>query len=67
MFPTIDHATAGPHRVTGTPVKLSETPGGPGFAAPLQGEHTREVMKEFFGLDDRALDDLEARRVIFEA
>lgn len=66
MFPMMDHATAGWHRVTGTPVKLSETPGGPGIPAPLQGEHTREVMKEFFNLDDRALDELESRQVIFE-
>ena len=64
MFPLMQHAVAGPHRVTGTPVKLSETPGGPGIPAPLQGEHTREVMKEFFGLDDEALKDLEARGVI---
>jgi crotonobetainyl-CoA:carnitine CoA-transferase CaiB-like acyl-CoA transferase len=67
MFPTMPHATAGPHRVTGTPVKLSETPGGPGNPAPLQGEHTRAAMREFFGLDDRTLDDLESRRVIFES
>ena len=66
MFPAIDHATAGLHRVTGTPVKLSETPGGPGLGAPLRGEHNREVMKEYFGLEDRELDDLKARRVIFE-
>lgn len=64
MFPLMQHATAGPHRVTGTPVKLSETPGGPGIPAPLQGEHTRNVMQEFFGLDDEVLKDLEARGVI---
>ena len=64
MFPWMAHATAGTHRVTGTPVKLSETPGGPGIPAPLQGEHTREVMKEFFGVDDEALKDLETRGVI---
>jgi len=65
MFPMMEHAKAGSHRVTGTAVKLSETPGGPGGPAPLQGEHTRAVMKEFFGLDDRALDDLALRRVIY--
>jgi crotonobetainyl-CoA:carnitine CoA-transferase CaiB-like acyl-CoA transferase len=64
MFPLMQHAVAGPHRVTGTPVKLSETPGGPGIPAPLQGEHTRDVMRESFGLDDEALNDLEARGVI---
>jgi formyl-CoA transferase/CoA:oxalate CoA-transferase len=67
MFPMIDHAAAGPHRVTGTPVKLAETPGGPGLPAPMRGEHNREVMKEYFGLDDRELDELKSRRVIFEA
>lgn len=65
MFPTMQHATAGPHRVTGTPVKLSETPGGPGAPAPLHSEHTRAVLGEFFDLDELALADLEARRIIY--
>jgi crotonobetainyl-CoA:carnitine CoA-transferase CaiB-like acyl-CoA transferase len=66
MFPTLVHRAAGPHRVTGTPVKLSETPGGPGLAAPLKGEHNREVLKDYFGLDDHELDNLTARHVILE-
>ena len=37
MFPALEHPTAGLHRVTGTPVKLSETPGAPGHPAPLTG------------------------------
>ena len=36
----MEHPTAGRHRVTGTPVKLSETPGSPGAPAPLLGQHT---------------------------
>jgi crotonobetainyl-CoA:carnitine CoA-transferase CaiB-like acyl-CoA transferase len=67
MFPIMQHPTIGPQRVTGTPVKLSETPGGQGTPAPMRGEHTREVLRRFFSLDDHALDDLVARRVIFEA
>ena len=67
MFPTLDHPTAGKHRVTGTPVKLSETPGGPSSPAPLLGQHTREALRNFFDLPDAALDDLAARRVIFES
>ncbi len=66
MFPTIDHPTAGRHRVTGTPVKLSETPGHPSSPAPLLGQHTRCALKDLFALDDAALDDLAARRVVFE-
>jgi len=65
MFPMLDHATAGPHRVTGTPVKLSATPGRPGAPAPRLGEHTRCALEEVLGLDGAALDGLAARGVIF--
>ena len=67
MFPVLDHPTAGPHRVTGTPVKLSETPGSPSLPAPLLGEHTALVLRELFGLDPEALESLAAKRVIFQA
>ena len=67
MFPTLHHPTAGPHRVTGTPVKLSDTPGRPGLPAPLLGEHTRETLGELLGLSADALDSLFARGVVYEA
>ena len=67
MFPEMDHPTAGRHRVTGTPVKLSETPGGPGKPAPLLGQHTQEVLKELLGLDCAALDSLAERSIVSES
>ena len=67
MFPVIGHPTAGPHRVTGTPVKLSGTPGRTTSPAPLLGEHTRCTLRELLGLDDSSLDDLAARRVVLES
>jgi formyl-CoA transferase/CoA:oxalate CoA-transferase len=66
MFPEMDHPTAGRHRVTGTPVKLSETPGAPGAPAPLLGQHTHRVLKELLELDSAALDSLAARAIIYE-
>ncbi len=66
MFPTIDHPTAGLHRVTGTPVKLSATPGSPGAPAPLLGQHTAIVLEELLGLDHSTLVGLAARRVIIQ-
>jgi crotonobetainyl-CoA:carnitine CoA-transferase CaiB-like acyl-CoA transferase len=66
MFPTLDHPTAGPHRVTGTPVKLSETPGGPGMPAPLLGQHSVEALRELLGLDEESLCKLVGRGVIYE-
>jgi crotonobetainyl-CoA:carnitine CoA-transferase CaiB-like acyl-CoA transferase len=66
LFPTLDHPTAGIHRVTGTPVKLSETPGGPGLPAPLLGQHTNETLQSLLALDELTLRDLQARGVIHQ-
>jgi len=67
MFPEMDHATAGRHRVTGTPVKLSETPGSPGQPAPLLGQHTHKALRELLGLDSAALESLANRSIIYES
>jgi crotonobetainyl-CoA:carnitine CoA-transferase CaiB-like acyl-CoA transferase len=67
MFPVLDHLTAGKHKVTGTPVKLSETPGHPSLPAPLLGQHTRNVLKDVFDLNDARVDDLMARGIVFES
>lgn len=66
MFPWMDHPTAGRHQVTGTPVKLSETPGRPSTPAPLLGEHTRQVLKDLFAFTDLQMDDLFKQGVLFE-
>jgi crotonobetainyl-CoA:carnitine CoA-transferase CaiB-like acyl-CoA transferase len=66
MFPFLEHRTAGRHQVTGTPIKLSGTPGRPSTPAPLLGEHTRRVLKELFALEDPYIDELASRGTIFE-
>jgi len=67
MFPILHHLTAGMHRVTGTPVKLSETPGSPGLPAPLLGEHSVSVLEQLLGLDAAAVAALAERGVIYQA
>ena len=67
MFPVLDHLTAGAHKVTGTPVKLSETAGHPNLPAPLLGQHTRTILKDLFDLSDARFDDLVARGIVFES
>ena len=52
MFPTVQHPTAGPVRVTGLPIKLSATPGAIGSAAPILGQHTRSALRDLLGLED---------------
>jgi crotonobetainyl-CoA:carnitine CoA-transferase CaiB-like acyl-CoA transferase len=47
MVPTVEHPTAGHMQTLGLPVKFSETPGGVRHAAPLFGQHTREVLAAY--------------------
>jgi CoA:oxalate CoA-transferase len=67
MFPSLEHSTAGKHRVTGTPVKLKETPGRVSTAAPLLGEHTRETLKTLLNSNDREIDDWIARGIVLQS
>jgi crotonobetainyl-CoA:carnitine CoA-transferase CaiB-like acyl-CoA transferase len=59
MVVELEHATAGPHRVLGIPVKLSATPGAIRGPAPRLGEHTEEVLRAlgYPAEDARALAD----------
>jgi crotonobetainyl-CoA:carnitine CoA-transferase CaiB-like acyl-CoA transferase len=47
MVVELEHPRAGRTRALGLPVKLSRTPGKVSRAAPLMGQHTREVLAEF--------------------
>ena len=46
-----EHPVLGRMRTLGSPIKLSDTPADPSRRAPLLGEHTEEVLREF-GLSD---------------
>ncbi len=64
MFPVVDHPTAGPIRVTGAPLKLSETECTPLHPAPFHGEDTGAVLTELLGLTPHDLDRLKQRGTI---
>jgi crotonobetainyl-CoA:carnitine CoA-transferase CaiB-like acyl-CoA transferase len=55
MFVELEHAVYGLVKITGTPLKLSETPGRVERLAPLPGEHNEEI---FIGLLGHSRDDL---------
>jgi len=55
MFVEVDHPVYGPLRTTGTPLKLSETPGRIRWLAPEPGEHNEEV---FIGLLGHSREEL---------
>lgn len=62
MFPMV-----GSHRVTGTPLKLSETPGRIQTGAPRLGEHTGLVLADVLGLDASEIENLRLAGIIAEA
>ncbi|SEL96391.1 Crotonobetainyl-CoA:carnitine CoA-transferase CaiB [Roseovarius tolerans] len=46
MIVEVDHPVAGPVKTLGHPVKFSETPASLRRAAPVLGQHSREVLQE---------------------
>jgi formyl-CoA transferase/CoA:oxalate CoA-transferase len=66
MFPWMLHPTAGRHRVTGSPVKMSATPGTPATAAPLVGQHTAEALSQLLGMPASKVDRLIADGIVPE-
>ena len=54
MVATVPHATLGHVRVTGVPVKLSETPGSIRTGPPTLGQHTAAILEEL-GYDQQAV------------
>ena len=57
MVVELEHPRAGRTRALGLPIKLSATPGKVTRAAPLLGQHTREVLGEF-GFSSHEIDGL---------
>jgi formyl-CoA transferase len=51
-------------KITGSHIKLSETPTAIRSPAPLLGQHSAEVYRELLGFDDKELATLKAEGVI---
>ena len=63
MVVEADHPDAGPVKMLGVPVKLSETPGGVRRPPPRLGEHTDEVLDEL-GYSGGEIAALRAQRAV---
>jgi len=63
MVKELDHPKAGKVKVTGIPIKLSDTPGEVEAAPPVLGQHTQEVLTEL-GYSDKDLEKLKQEKVI---
>jgi len=64
MIAQIEHATIGPLRMLGVPVKLSDTPGAVRTPPPRLGEHTDAVLQQDLGFSAAAIGDLRRQKVI---
>jgi crotonobetainyl-CoA:carnitine CoA-transferase CaiB-like acyl-CoA transferase len=63
MVTELQHPTAGTIKVTGNPVKLSDTPGEITMPPPLLGQHTREVL-EGLGYSAGDIEQLRQAKII---
>ena len=59
MIVETTHRTVGPVKSIGLPIKFSDTPGSVRRAAPVLGQHTREVLREY-GFSDAEIDQMGA-------
>jgi len=66
MFPSVEHSRAGPVRITGVPIKLSDSPGSIKSAAPVLAQHTRESLETLLGIEKSELDALAGFDIIAE-
>ena len=58
MIVPLEHLTAGPIRVLGTPLKLSETPAAIRTPPPALGQHTAAILRNDVGLGESEIEAL---------
>jgi crotonobetainyl-CoA:carnitine CoA-transferase CaiB-like acyl-CoA transferase len=58
MVVELTHPKAGPLRVTGVPIKLSDTPGAVTAPPPLLGEHSAQVLHDWLQIPAAEVDRL---------
>ncbi|RLI04075.1 CoA transferase [Candidatus Bathyarchaeota archaeon] len=63
MVVEIDHPKSGRIKVTGVPVKLSESPGDVRLPPPMLGQHTVDILK-FLGYSDEDISKLKDEGVV---
>jgi crotonobetainyl-CoA:carnitine CoA-transferase CaiB-like acyl-CoA transferase len=64
MILAVEHATLGPVRALGVPIKLSATPGTVRTAPPTLGQHTDQILRTDLGLTDADITRLRATSTV---
>ena len=63
MLVEIAQPGAGKLKITGNPMKLSDTPPDPKHAAPLLGQDTKSVLKDDFGFSEQQISKWESEKI----
>ena len=66
MFVEVEHPKIGKYKAVNFPVKLSESPGEVVSAAPLMGQHNKEIFMNYLGYTEEEITQLEKEGVIAE-
>jgi len=64
MIQAVRHPAAGPLKVLGVPIKLSDTPGAVDRPPPRLGEHTAAVLQQVLGVSAQEIAELRAGGVL---
>ena len=64
MVKEVEHPTCGKIKVTGVPVKLSQTPGAVELPPPTLGQHTEEILTRVLGYSKPEVEKLRKEKVI---
>ncbi len=62
MVKEIDHPTCGKIKITGIPVKLSQTPGTVELPPPTLGQHTEEILTKILGYSKSEVERLKKEK-----
>lgn len=65
MIVEVEHPVAGKVKMPGVAIKMSETQGFVHSPAPVLGQHTDEILKDFLGYDDEKINKLKATEGVF--
>ena len=66
MFPYTIDSSVGQVKVVGSPIKFSEESAAAPSSAPGLGQHTKETLSDWFGMDSTELSHLQASGVILQ-
>ncbi|MEK9776467.1 MAG: CaiB/BaiF CoA-transferase family protein [Quisquiliibacterium sp.] len=59
-----EHPRAGPVKLVGVPVRLSQTPGSIRSGSPMLGEHSAETLRQMLGMSDAEIEQLISSGVV---